>query len=363
MDIPEIFINNINSEITKESYIDCNIQIFKNGVRIVNKPTTIKGRGHSTWMFPKKPYNIKFSEKIKLLGLGTHKKWILLANWMDNTSMRNVISLELASRIMPYVSKYIYVKLFINNEYQGLYLLCEPIEDFDYLVEFNSVIDDDDVYFETSNFGYKCIVKEPSVTNDSTDFLNVKNTINNIESNLTSGNFTELFTKIDLRSFVDYLLIQELVGNEELQYPKSTYMYINKNGKFCAGPVWDFDWGTFIADDNNFLFRKYEKYMWYHKLFESQEFINLLKLRWNEVKSITSGILQFGDEIKTEISEEVKTNNAMWPIKDVWETLVAQGFDLYPNGNPELDFETSSENILNWFQNRVNKLDTLISEL
>lgn len=363
MDIPKIFINNVDGNITKESYVDCKLQISNNGIGSLPKSATIKGRGHSTWMFPKKPYNIKFSKKVNLFGLGKHKKWVLLANWMDNTSMRNIIALELANRIMPNVPKYKYVELYMNDTYQGLYLLCEPIEDFDYLVEFNSVVDVDDVYFETSNFGYKCTVKEPSVTNDSIEFLNIRDSINNIENILVSGDFTELSTKIDIRSFIDYILIQELVGNEELQYPKSTYMYKNGNSKFFAGPVWDFDWGTFITNDNEFSFTKYDKYWWYHKLFQSQEFINQLKLRWNEVKSITSGILQFGNEIKTEISEEVKTNNAMWPIKSVWDDMVAQGFDPYPNGNPELDFETSSQNMLNWFQNRINQMDSLISEL
>ena len=42
---------------------------------------TIKGRGNSTWDLPttKKPYNIKFEEKVDLFGFGKAKKWSLIA--------------------------------------------------------------------------------------------------------------------------------------------------------------------------------------------------------------------------------------------------------------------------------------------
>ena len=356
MSLVNIYINNGDSQITKESYTDCNIIIDD-----INTSATIKGRGNSTWAYPKKPYNIKFLEKTNLLGLGEHKKWVLLANWMDVTSMRNAIALELANRIMPNVPKYRFVKLYLNNIYQGLYLLCEPIEDFDYLFKFDITDDPDDIYFTTLGFNYKCNIKEPDITLDSPEFLNITNLINDVERLLLSNNFTDVATKIDLRSFIDYLLVQELVGNEELQHPKSAYMYVNKNGKICAGPVWDFDWGTFVADDNNFLFRKYRNYMWYHKLFESQEFINLLKLRWNEVKSIIPSMLSFCEECKNTISQEVEINNEMWPIKDIWNEVMPG--DAYPNGDYELDFETSYQNIINWFRNRVNQIDNIITEL
>lgn len=353
MTLPSIYINNINGEITKNAYINCELKIDD-----VYMQATIKGRGHSTWTFPKKPYNIKFEEPVNLLGLGDHKKWILLANWMDATSMRNRLALELANRIMGYVSKCNFVNLYMDNVWCGLYLLCEPIYEFDYLVEFDTAVDLDDIYFET-NLGYKCNVKEPSVNEGDEGFLYIQNLINTIESDITNNNLQ----KMDLRSFVDYFLIQELTGNEELKHPKSAYMWQNKNGKLYAGPVWDFDWGTFNSTHEGFLCSKYEKYMWYHILLESPEFKRLLKLRWCEVKSIIPGVLSFGEEQKTLIKDSVQLNNERWPIKEVWDGWVEEGFDEYPNGDPELDFETSYNNISNWLTTRVSQIDTLISNL
>ena len=49
----------------------------------------IRGRGNSTWNYPKKPYALRLPEKHAVLGMPGHKRWILLANWKDRTLMRN----------------------------------------------------------------------------------------------------------------------------------------------------------------------------------------------------------------------------------------------------------------------------------
>ena len=57
----------------------------------------IRGRGNTTWYWPKKPYLIKLNEKQSLFGMPKHKRWILLANFMDRTLMRNLVSMKVAS--------------------------------------------------------------------------------------------------------------------------------------------------------------------------------------------------------------------------------------------------------------------------
>ena len=51
----------------------------------------IRVRGNSTASLAKKPYKLKFNEKVKLLGKGrpNTKKWTLLANHADKTLLRN----------------------------------------------------------------------------------------------------------------------------------------------------------------------------------------------------------------------------------------------------------------------------------
>ncbi|MBR4232724.1 MAG: CotH kinase family protein [Oscillospiraceae bacterium] len=93
----------------------------------------IKGRGNSTWGFPKKPYQLKLAQKDDLLDTGDPenraKKWILLANYADATLMANQIALELGAAIgMEYNIGYRPVDLYYDGEYAGSYLLTEKVE-------------------------------------------------------------------------------------------------------------------------------------------------------------------------------------------------------------------------------------------
>ncbi len=97
--------------------------------------TTIKGRGNSTWSFAqqnnlKKPYKLKLSEKANLLGLGTgtNKHWVLLANAIDHTNMRNELAHTFSKKIgMETTVGDTGVVLILNGEYQGIYELSEHI--------------------------------------------------------------------------------------------------------------------------------------------------------------------------------------------------------------------------------------------
>ena len=55
-------------------------------------------RGNSTQNFPKLPFALKFDKKVGIQGLPTDKRWELLANWMDRTSLRNAVALDIAHR-------------------------------------------------------------------------------------------------------------------------------------------------------------------------------------------------------------------------------------------------------------------------
>jgi hypothetical protein len=89
----------------------------------------IKGRGNSTFAYPKKPYQIRLSEPCELYSMGKAKTWILLANYMDGSLLRNTITFALAqAAALPYTSKSQPVDLYINNNYLGSYLLCEKVE-------------------------------------------------------------------------------------------------------------------------------------------------------------------------------------------------------------------------------------------
>lgn len=88
----------------------------------------IRGRGNSTWGVDKKPYKIKLDKKADLLGMGKNKHWVLLANYYDNSLLRNKITYWLGSQLnMPFTPKSEPVDVVMNGEYYGSYFLCEHV--------------------------------------------------------------------------------------------------------------------------------------------------------------------------------------------------------------------------------------------
>ena len=106
----------------------------------VSNSGTVNVRGNSTSLADKKAYNLKFDSSINPFGMGTAKKWSLLANIFDKTMIRNYMGLNfqryLESTQTPFennVSKAFTsncknVDLYVDGKYLGTYLLTESVE-------------------------------------------------------------------------------------------------------------------------------------------------------------------------------------------------------------------------------------------
>lgn len=93
-----------------------------------SKTVSIKARGHSTFNKPKKPYVIKLENKIPLLGMASGKEWILLANFMDHSLLRNSLAFAISKQTsLEWTPDSRLVDVVVNGKLQGCYLLCESI--------------------------------------------------------------------------------------------------------------------------------------------------------------------------------------------------------------------------------------------
>ncbi len=89
----------------------------------------IKGRGNSTWLANKKPYNIKLEEKTDLFGMGKNKSWCMLSNPSDPSHIRNALSYDFARALgIPFTTDSYHVNLYLNGEYAGMYLITEKVD-------------------------------------------------------------------------------------------------------------------------------------------------------------------------------------------------------------------------------------------
>lgn len=123
-----------------DEYADClNVYTLADGDGI-----KIKGRGNSTWNngYPdgkantlagdthtrKVPYTIKLDTKSNLFGMGKSKHWVLIANYMDRTNLRNKLIYDLSGQMGMTFCKSVYVNLVLNGEYMGTYALTQKID-------------------------------------------------------------------------------------------------------------------------------------------------------------------------------------------------------------------------------------------
>lgn len=308
----------------------------------------IRGRGNSTWEYPKKPYAIKLDKKAEVLGMPKHKRWVLLANYVDKTCIRNSVAFEIARRMegLDWTPRGTHVDVVLNGQFIGNYYLCEQIKvdenrvnitemeftDNDsesitggYLLEIDKNYDEvnkfksyNNVVLEDGTFQpLPFMVKEPDEeTLSAEQFAWIQNHIEEIRSSLfDEGATTEGYLKyIDLDSFIDYWLVYELTGTGEPTIPKSVYMYKDRGEKMHAGPVWDFDYFTFQPMYKNSLINT--RAVWNNGIINDPANLPAIKERWMMHREAIRDIIDEFDRQYLAIKESAEYNAVVWPITD-----------------------------------------------
>ena len=117
-----------------EEYTNCTVSVTncEADYELTGAAAGIRIRGNSTQMYEKKPYRIKFEEKQQMLGLseGAHKSWVLLAEFNDPSLLRNLITYRFANALsgISYATDCALVEMYLNGEYEGVYLLAEQTQ-------------------------------------------------------------------------------------------------------------------------------------------------------------------------------------------------------------------------------------------
>ena len=342
--------------------------IDERGSEDLNATTSIRGRGNSTWGKPKKPYAIKLDSKAEVLGMPKHKRWVLLANWMDRTLMRNDVAYEMARRTMEWAPRGKFVELYLNGLHQGNYYLCEQIKvdenrvdvgDDGYIFEFDTYGPSDEInYFYSPVKNYPVTIKDPDeevITSwEHPRFIEAMDCIGNVEQIFESDKtmlerWGEISELLDITSYIDWWIVHEISFNYEPNHPKSCYMYKKGNGKLYAGPVWDFDWGTFKKGVNDMVITQS---LWYGYLFRYPEFKTAVKHRWSETKAIYEDIQQYISDMIVYLEESNAVNIKLWPLTNQ-----------HTNGDESLSYQKATETFLTAYQNRLHVVNSFIDSL
>ena len=326
---------------SKETYLKMTLTLEENGVPADTLTGNIRGRGNTTWYWSKKPYTLKMDSKTSFFGFPAHKRWVLLANFMDRTLMRNLVAMKVSSLTsLAWTPRCRSVELVLNGRHEGTYLLIEQVK-----VDKNRV-NVKDGYMLESDFHYdnkvqwmdphgKCVqfssgipfgIKHPDedeVTPDEIQFA--KEYVDHVASVIYGPDFRDpekgYASVIDVASFIDYWIVFEVMGNHELGNPGSVYYYFEKDGKMKAGPCWDFDWGVLSYQYNPAAQTGLVngKACWYARLFEDPAFRAKVKARYEQLLPQLKTVLSYIDEMEKELQASAKLNFQKWnPAEDAW---------------------------------------------
>ena len=371
----------------KSSYVEGSLEIIGDGnfEGLEETNMKIKGRGNSTWwictdasagaVVGKCPYQVKFGDKTSVLGMPEDKKWVLLAEKSDKSMIRNKIARYMGELSdLEYTPNAEYVELFINEDYQGTYLIGQKVEessnrvdigDDGYLIEIdtdaNNRIDSDDIIFKPTIWSSIHTdgvfnIKDPDIDYGSDEFHLIENYINEFESVLYSNNFNSpgsgYESYIDVDSLIDWFLINEIAKTVDARWYSSIYFSYIPGEKIKMGPIWDFDlsYGNLNYSDAQYTSEFYIKQNnWIDKLYQDEVFVEKVKIRYSYYHSKLDDIKNKIDEFAKYIDKSQKANFERWDILGVY---------VWPNPVYDLTYEEEVERLKNWIEERMNWLNS-----
>jgi len=385
--LPVIIINTSQEVVDKVTWIPASYSIHdSNGILIIEGTTGIRGRGNSTWGMPKKPYNLNLDTATNFLGMPSHRRWSLLANYADKTLLRTDVAFNKLAKIfdnLAWTPRSQYVDLYLNDIYRGVYQLTESIRVDANRVNFNSIssangtggflLEVDERMGDEFNFrsnqgvAFNCSSPDSNLNvliaeTSTTIFEKIKNYVQEAEDALYGNDFTNPVTGwqkyLDIDTFVDWYLINEITKNNDAIFFSSVYMYYDPTKeKLCMGPLWDFDISmgniNYNGSDNiNGFWIKNAK--WISRLFEDPVFVAAVKTRWNAKYSQLSGIYSFIDERAASLFMAQYQNFNKWLIldKQVWPNAVVMG-----------SYTGEIAYLKSWLRTRIAWLNTELNKL
>lgn len=300
-EVPTIYINTADGQaITSKDYFkDATITIDGHGIFPSMEETAmqIKGRGNSSWSWSKKPYRMKFPEKVKPLGMTKGKNWVLLANGINGSLMSNAVGMKAANLMKASAANHVMpVDLYLNGEYRGSYNLTEKVGFSNNSVELDdetaaALLELDSYYdeptgqkFRSTPYNLPINIKEPEFAEGTTSLTLevIQNSFNAFMATLNRKK--DISRYVDVEQLARFLMVNELICNFELYHPKSTFCYRESfesdTSKYVFGPVWDLDWGFGYEQNRSYFKGNTTSNYWIDM--PNMEVVQFIQdLRWN----------------------------------------------------------------------------------
>jgi hypothetical protein len=395
--LPVLFIDTGFQQIVEDVKIAASLRIVEDHdgslVDIDSRPVSYQGaigieiRGNMSTMFPKKSYGFETRDgvgadlDVPLLGMPEESDWVLYAPYTDKTYLRDRLAYDLGAALGRYQPRSRFVELYLDGDYQGVYLLLEKIKrgpdrvDIDKVAPSAAAGDLSGGYiFKAEGGGDGFDVpweyhypKASEITDEQRDYLDEY--IDRFEATMLGDEFSTPYgyaAWIDIPSFVDFVVITELSRNVD-GYRKSAYLYKEADedgGRLFAGPLWDFNIAFGNADycdgfeTRGFQYRRdlgcedeLQIPAWWPRLMQDDDFADAVRCRWDSLRSDLLSDAALADRLadyRALLATAEPRDHTRWPVlgKYVW-----------PNYFIGDSWDEELEHLQGWITDRTAWLD------
>jgi hypothetical protein len=409
--LPLIFIDTHGQPIPDEPKLTAHMGIIDKGLNKTSDAFNgydgyigIELRGQLSALFPKKSFGIELRDisgnsiDSSLLGMPADNDWVLYSAYIDKSLMRNYIIFNLANSIGYYAPRMKYCELFINGEYNGVYLLMEKIKRGKDRINISKLKPSDtsgddltggyifkidkfkgEPMWQSSfdglgstnnkiNYSYE-YPKYEDMTSTQKNYLS--NFVDRFETTMNSELFGDTCKGyhqfIDEESFVDNFIMNEFTKNVD-GYRISSFFYKDrdsKDGRMHAGPIWDYDL-SFGNAEHHYSYRtegwfytnstymdNYDIPFWWSTLMTDNDFRNRIGNTWELIRETTfsdRNIIKLIDSTSNSIKDARDRNFLKYPIFGRW---------IYPNSRDRIstNYEEEITYIKDWIGQRLKWLD------
>lgn len=249
-DLPVINVttkNNSEMILSREIYTNCVVDLFNvdDEYELNEVSAGIRVRGNSSAYYGdveqiKKnpvPYRIKFTKKTNMLGLNDGakcKSWVLLkADW---NLVCNDIALRMGRTIFgdtAYVSDSQFVHLYVNDKFQGIYVLCEQCQINQYRVD----VTEPEENYQGTDIGYY-VELDNYAGQDPTEYY--------FRMDYEKATVTDVRGETRKFEFADYTIKNEIYSQEQVNFISK---YLNNAFEILYRAV---EKGEYLTFDENY---------------------------------------------------------------------------------------------------------------
>lgn len=367
--LPTLYVDTDEMAVVEDvyDYVGAMGQLVENGKSSFKEHLGIRGRGNTTWSAPKKPYRLKFDNKVSPLGMSPDKSWVLLANYYDPTMLRTEAATYLSSiSNLEFTPRFYFIDFVLNGVYNGVYQIGDKVQkdkrrvnvgDNGFLMEIDYRASSSYITIRVPHIDCPVLLHPRSTElTDEEGYNYISNFMNEADAHLFADDFTDPENGwqkyLDMDSFVDWYLINEIAKNNDAVFFSSCYMSLKRGGKLKMGPVWDFDSAFGGTSTNNTHLTEglwIANADWYARLFEDPAFVARVKERFAHFYSSRSALLQMIDTQSKKLEEGAIRNEKIWHRLSENEISDEEILRLY---RQEVDY------LKDWIQRRFEWLNT-----